>query len=81
MRNILLRLTGLFRPKHAGTGVEAIVGERVTVSERIDNLSGCGAVKIRGQEWAARSVSEGLTFEPGDMVTVVAVEGVKLICK
>ena len=63
------------------TNLEAIIGETGTVTEDVDNICGRGAVKVKGMEWSARSVSEDETFSAGDIVTVVAIEGVKLICK
>ena len=63
------------------TNVEAVVGEKCVVLERIDNYAGCGQAKVRGQIWSARSIDDEETFEVGDILRVVAVEGVKLICK
>ena len=63
------------------TNVEAIIGERCVVTEKIDNYVGCGQVKIKGQIWSARGVEEDAIFEEGETLHVVAVEGVKVICK
>ena len=63
------------------TNVDAIIGERCVVTERIDNYAGCGQVKIKGQIWSARAVADGDVFEIGDILNVVAIEGVKVICK
>lgn len=63
------------------TNVEAIIGERCVVTEKIDNYVGCGQVKIKGQIWSARGVDEDAVFEEGESLHVVAVEGVKVICK
>lgn len=60
--------------------LEDIIGERCTVSELIDNYAGCGLVKVKGTEWSARSVNDEDVFEVGESLTVVAIEGVKLIC-
>ena len=62
------------------TNIDAIIGEKGIVTERIDNISGIGQVKIKGSYWAARSV-DGTNYEVGDVLTVIAIEGVKLICK
>ena len=40
-----------------------------------------GLVKVNGQVWSARSVNENGSFEIGEILVVVAIEGVKLICK
>ena len=62
-------------------GVEETIGRVGRVLERVDNLAGCGQVEVDGQFWAARSMSEDVTFEAGCTVEVIAVEGVKLIVK
>ncbi len=63
------------------TNIEAIIGERCVVTEKIDNYAGCGQVKIKGQIWSARGVAENDEFEVGEVLNVVAIEGVKVICK
>lgn len=67
--------------KKTPTNVEAVVGEKCVVTERIDNYAGCGQAKVRGQIWSARSINDEECFEAGEILRVVAVEGVKLICK
>lgn len=71
----------LARSQRNKTNLQAIIGESAVVTEDIDNICGRGAVKVKGMEWSARSVTEGETFSAGEIVTVVAIEGVKLICK
>ena len=63
------------------TNIEAIIGERCVVTEKIDNYVGCGQVKIKGQIWSARGVDEDSVFDEGEILHVVAIEGVKVICK
>ena len=63
------------------TNIDAIIGERCVVTEKIDNYVGCGQVKVRGQIWSARGVGEDDVFERGEVLHVVAIEGVKVICK
>lgn len=65
----------------AKTNIEAIIGEKCIVTEKIDNFAGAGQVKVKGQIWSARGVEEDALFESGEILTIVAVEGVKLICK
>ncbi len=67
--------------KKTATNVEAVVGEKCVVLERIDNYAGCGQAKVHGQIWSARSIDDEECFEEGEILRVVAVEGVKLICK
>ena len=61
--------------------VEKIVGTRCRVTETIDNSAGSGQAKCHGIDWAARALDEEDVFEVGDSVTVVALEGVRLVCK
>ena len=63
------------------TNIESIIGERCVVTEKIDNYIGCGQVKIKGQIWSARGVEEDSVFDEGEVLHVVAIEGVKVICK
>jgi len=38
-------------------------------------------VKVKGQIWSARGVGDDDVFESGEILHVVAIEGVKVICK
>ncbi|MBE6537247.1 MAG: hypothetical protein E7673_04770 [Ruminococcaceae bacterium] len=60
--------------------LDDIVGERCVVIETVDNYAGCGLVKVKGTEWSARSVNDDDVFKIGQSLTVVAIEGAKLIC-
>ena len=62
------------------TNIDAIIGEKCVVTERIDNFAGCGQAKVKGQIWSARGAHDDDVFEPGEVLTIVAIEGVKLIC-
>lgn len=59
---------------------ELIVGKRCVVTEKIDNFAGCGQVKVGGQIWAARGAFDDDVFEIGDTLSIVAIEGVRLVC-
>ncbi len=75
-------LLGKISPKeNIRTNIEAIIGERCVVTEKIDNFAGCGQVKIKGQIWSARGVDEDDIYDEGEILRVVAIEGVKVICK
>ena len=81
---IVLGKTLLSKYKPAGntkTNIEAVIGEKCVVTEAINNFAGCGQAKVHGQVWSARSISDDETFEVGEVLSVVAIEGVKLICK
>lgn len=71
-KKILLRTTP--------TNADMIIGEKGTVDEEIDNLSGTGSVKISGKIWSAKSENGGV-IPSGSIVTAVRIEGVKLIVK
>ena len=63
------------------TNIVAVIGEKCVVTEKIDNYAGCGQAKVNGQIWSARGVQSDDVFEAGEVLTVVAIEGVKLICR
>lgn len=63
------------------TNADAMEGKIATVEETIDNSRDAGVVKINGQLWSARMENEGETAEAGEHVTVVRVQGAKLICR
>ena len=66
-----------FAPK-AKFGTDRLIGEKAPVTERIDNLAATGAVRLDGREWSARS-TDGSAVEVGSVVTVRAIEGVKVL--
>lgn len=71
----------VFGVKPIATNADAVIGERAVVIEPIDNLAGKGQVKVKGQIWTARAHDKDATYEKDDVVNVIAIEGVKLICK
>lgn len=60
------------------TNSDMLIGATCIVLEPINNLSETGAVKVGGKVWTARS-TDGTVFAPGERVTAVRIEGVKLI--
>ncbi len=78
LRRLLL---GVRPHRKDATNIEAIVGEHCVVTQRIDTFAGVGLAKVKGQIWSARGLGENDVFEEGDVLQVVAIEGVKLICK
>ena len=70
----------LFKTKIVPTNADSLIGKRAIVIEEIDNLASKGAVKVGAAVWSARSES-GAPIEADAVVEVVAIEGVKLICK
>ena len=63
------------------TTIESIVGEKCIVTETIDNFAGCGQVRVKGQLWSARGLFEDDIFECGESLRIVAIEGVRAVCK
>ena len=80
---ITVLLVLVLRKKSGGgiSDIDSIIGEKCTVSERIDNNAGCGQVSLNGQSWSARAVLDTECYEVGQTVKIVAIEGVKLICR
>ena len=60
------------------TNADRVIGSKAVVKERIDALAGTGAVLADGKMWSARTVN-GAAAEPGEIVTVREIQGVKLI--
>ena len=65
------------RPQLA-TGVDALKGRQAVVLERVDG-SGNGRIKLAGEIWSARSLDTERTYEVGQEVDVVEIEGATAI--
>ena len=61
--------------------IDTIVGEKCIVTEEIDNFAGCGQVRVKGQLWSARGLYEDDVFKCGESLRIIAIEGVKVVCK
>ena len=66
--------------KSQPTNADRSIGQKAVVTEEINNLLGNGAAKINGVEWTARADSENI-IPVGATVTVVRIDGVKLIVR
>ena len=66
------------KTKAEPTNADRYIGEKAIVLETIDNTSGTGEVKVKGIVWTARS-GDGSVIEKGSAVTVIRIEGAKLI--
>lgn len=64
--------------KRQPTNADRVIGTQAVVLETIDNIAGKGLVKVNGMDWTARSEDDTL-IPQGSMVTVSAIEGVKVI--
>lgn len=62
------------------TNVDALVGEEAKVLTEIKPFEP-GSVKLKGQEWTAVAKDDTLTIASGEVVKVVAIEGVKAVVK
>lgn len=67
--------------KESVSDFRSVVGSRCRVLMEIDNYAGRGAVKVNGQIWAARAVSDEDVYDVGETLSVVAIEGVRLVCR
>lgn len=61
------------------TNIDSLIGEYATVTAKINNAEGFGKAVIRGQEWTAAAKDECESFEAGQRVKIIAIQGVKLI--
>ena len=66
--------------ERVATNADAVIGKNAVVTEQIDNIHAKGAVKVDGKEWTARSDDGNVIISEGEIVTVLRIEGVKLIC-
>ena len=70
----------LRKGKETPTNADRLIGETGVVKETIDNLAATGLVQVKGQDWTARSETDGVI--PADRkVRVCQIDGVKLIVK
>lgn len=60
------------------TNADRVIGMTGVVLQDVDNIWETGRVKANGLDWTARSAS-GVLIPKGVMVTVAAIDGVKLI--
>ncbi|MEV7386176.1 MULTISPECIES: NfeD family protein [unclassified Streptomyces] len=66
----------LQRPQLA-TGVDALKGKQAVVLERVDGAD--GRIKLAGEIWSARSLHPDRSYEVGQEVDVVEIEGATAI--
>ncbi|MEU3462523.1 NfeD family protein [Streptomyces sp. NPDC006733] len=55
------------------TGIDALRGRQAVVVERVDGSG--GRIKLAGEIWSARALDEERSFEPGEKVDVVEIDG------
>lgn len=59
------------------TGIEALKGRRAVVLEHVDGSG--GRIKLAGEIWSARALDTGRSYEAGEEVDVVDIEGATAI--
>ena len=83
---LTLCLTRPFAKKYVNsratpTNADMLFGKECVVTEEIDNVLGTGAVTVGGKVWTARTEEPDGKAETGKVMTVVRIDGVKLIVK
>ena len=83
---LTLCLTRPFAKKYVNsratpTNADMLIGKECVITEAIDNVLGTGAVTVGGKVWTARTEEPDGKDEIGKVMTVVKIEGVKLIVK
>lgn len=64
--------------KRQATNADRFIGISGKVTKTIDNISAQGEVFVGGKYWTARSANSEVIVE-GSLVTILSIEGVKLI--
>lgn len=67
--------------KKQATNADMYIGQEGIVTEEIYNISAKGLVKVKGSVWTARSETDNEKIAEGTHVTVIRIEGVKLIVR
>ncbi len=78
LRPLMLRRFQLGPGGGVRTGVDALLGKRGVVLERIDPVSRKGRVKVDGEDWRGASVDD-TPIEVGARITVIQVDGTTLM--
>lgn len=83
--SVLLILSRLFfknfiKFKTVSTNSDSVIGKTAIVTEEINNYKNTGAVRVNGLIWTAKAEDDNIIYETGLVVTVMRIEGVKVIC-
>ncbi|MCM1252141.1 MAG: NfeD family protein [Clostridium sp.] len=68
-----------FNRDRTRTNVESLIGRQAIVISEINNVEGIGQVNTGGMEWSARSSYHNIVIPVGAVVTILGIDGVKLI--
>ena len=60
------------------TNADMVLGKTGIVTEKVDNLTPSGLVKVNGSVWTARSADDSV-IEEGERVIIKEISGVKLL--
>lgn len=60
------------------TNADRVIGQIAVVTKSINNIDGVGLVKVKGQDWSAKSKDDSI-IKDGTKVKVLSIEGVKLV--
>lgn len=74
-------ITKFIQPEEHPTNADRIIGETGIVTEKIENLTGNGYIEVGGRSWPARNIEASDVIEAGEKVTIIRIEGVKVIVK
>ena len=77
-RPILMKF---FNQERQKTNAESLIGQKAVVLETIDTLHGTGRAEVNGMEWSAKTDDTDEVIEPGEVVVIEGIQGVKLIVK
>lgn len=68
-----------FNKDRIRTNTESLIGKQAIVISEINNIEGIGQVNTGGMEWSARSSYNNIVLPVGTVVTILGIDGVKLI--
>lgn len=70
-----------FNRERQKTNAESLIGQKAVVLEAIDLIHGTGRVEVNGMEWSAKTDESEEVIEPGKIVVIDGIQGVKLIVR
>lgn len=65
--------------KRVKTNCDELIGHSVKLTKKVDNIAQTGSAVLEGKNWTVRSSDDSVTYNEGEIVKVVRIEGVKLI--
>jgi membrane protein implicated in regulation of membrane protease activity len=65
---------------NANSRPDAIIGKNAIVIHEINNYKNTGAIRINGFMWPAQAEEDGIIYESGLVVTIIAVNGENAVC-